>query len=1222
MSEVLRTVGHIDSVEYTPAGTYVTGWAASSIKEAGPLRIRIEDSVGTVLASGFALHPREDVVKAGYEELNCGFRLSLRTAPLSSEIIAFAGAADDRLLPGTMQVDRVKLIISNALNDQDFSSIDRLIQTNPKELLIILENMLINFPMHADSIREFLKNIHLPTPPEFIEKTAHILIRSQLWEKAVDSLLTSSERTEHTDGLLAYCLWKSRTDTSSFMADVVRYGISIDDLDLIYSLTVLSKRDQGAKEQFEKIVLSKPDDRLSDDEKKSICLYNAMFFHQVRHKNSVRKYVDLFSGQMQVRINLFFDIRYEDISAASEAAARLDWCWNPKDLVEVFFLDLLQEIAPITLLHHYLSLVVFAGKREAVLSAEGMFGDWREAHSVLQYHKALLLEQDEDYDQAAEVFGRLRAGGPAQKDSISREIYCLAKAGAQSNRIFSAATAAEGESEEIRDFISQIRKSVRNFLSQKAVERANKPARIVFDYTHFAGMVFRGNRFGGIDISMQKLAYIFLSSDLFHGFETIFINYKSAEGIPVILSREAISQMLERADELTEPSLWQEFTPDDKVYFPGENDVYIGLGANWIPDRLNSVARSVKRAGGKVVACIYDLLPLTFPEVAPEVWRIRFGSWADSILRLSDLVMCISHYTEREVEWFCRTYDLPMPKTKVIYLADEKRGGKAKTRRDGTLPELLLTTPAKANSNYALCVSSFTRRKNQVRLIEAWDDLARRGIDVPSLIFVGPEGETTDIVREKAQNALTRDKLILLNHVTDEQLEDLLQNCLFTVFPSTCEGWGMPVRESIRAGKVCFASNVTSVPEAGGEFAIYFDPSRAKNIADAIAPYLENRARLSAWEKKLAQAPALSWKAVADDLLTAVADALDLQRSGVFEARAGSAAAKSLVMLCPSLGKRCGIAEYTAHLTKSLRREGWTVKLVSTVDQMVDAVIREEYPYFLIQHEYGLYDAFLQHLAGPDSTDELIDGIREIKESAPWARGATLMHTVVASRDKLVERTFKIRNSGIPTVCFQSGGPKAMPDLTLMELGIPPIDTSGLQKHDRRGKGFWIGTFGILSPHKDIWSTVKVCEETHAGLRGVLFTEDANLKKTAERLMSDSLVAHDVSFDYETDETVLSKLQECDVIYIPQRGIDYFATSATVRFAMVLDKPIIVSRVPQFDDLEGSVILADAREAVAEINRLKSDPDYYALWSQRTKQFRDSHGMGPLFDKFLLSLRD
>ena len=52
-------------------------------------------------------------------------------------------------------------------------------------------------------------------------------------------------------------------------------------------------------------------------------------------------------------------------------------------------------------------------------------------------------------------------------------------------------------------------------------------------------------------------------------------------------------------------------------------------------------------------------------------------------------------------------------------------------------------------------------------------------------------------------------------NVADEELAWLYENCLFTVFPSEAEGWGLPLTEALDRGKYCLASDNTSLKEAG-----------------------------------------------------------------------------------------------------------------------------------------------------------------------------------------------------------------------------------------------------------------------------------------------------------------------------------------------------------------------------------------------------------------------
>jgi glycosyltransferase involved in cell wall biosynthesis len=70
--------------------------------------------------------------------------------------------------------------------------------------------------------------------------------------------------------------------------------------------------------------------------------------------------------------------------------------------------------------------------------------------------------------------------------------------------------------------------------------------------------------------------------------------------------------------------------------------------------------------------------------------------------------------------------------------------------------------------------------------------------------------------------------------VSVEELAHLYLNAKLMVFPSLFEGFGIPVLEAMAAGCPVAASNVTSVPEIGGDAVEYFDPHVPENIARTI----------------------------------------------------------------------------------------------------------------------------------------------------------------------------------------------------------------------------------------------------------------------------------------------------------------------------------------------------------------------------------------------------
>jgi glycosyltransferase involved in cell wall biosynthesis len=74
------------------------------------------------------------------------------------------------------------------------------------------------------------------------------------------------------------------------------------------------------------------------------------------------------------------------------------------------------------------------------------------------------------------------------------------------------------------------------------------------------------------------------------------------------------------------------------------------------------------------------------------------------------------------------------------------------------------------------------------------------------------------------RDPLTKDRVSVLFDISDDELVHLYRSCLFTVYPSFYEGWGLPVGESLGLGRYCIASSAASLPEVGGDFIDYVDP--------------------------------------------------------------------------------------------------------------------------------------------------------------------------------------------------------------------------------------------------------------------------------------------------------------------------------------------------------------------------------------------------------------
>jgi alpha-1,3-rhamnosyl/mannosyltransferase len=151
------------------------------------------------------------------------------------------------------------------------------------------------------------------------------------------------------------------------------------------------------------------------------------------------------------------------------------------------------------------------------------------------------------------------------------------------------------------------------------------------------------------------------------------------------------------------------------------------------------------------------------------------------------------------------------------------------------------------NFPYILGVGTLEPRKNLPRLVEAFtglDDATRGG---HRLVLVGPlgwdAGETVDSI------AAHPDRVAAIGAVPDADLPPLYRRATGFAYPSLYEGFGLPVLEAMIAGVPVLTSDTSSMPEVGGDAALYVAPHDVGAIRAGLARLLGDealRARLAA----------------------------------------------------------------------------------------------------------------------------------------------------------------------------------------------------------------------------------------------------------------------------------------------------------------------------------------------------------------------------------------
>ena len=255
----------------------------------------------------------------------------------------------------------------------------------------------------------------------------------------------------------------------------------------------------------------------------------------------------------------------------------------------------------------------------------------------------------------------------------------------------------------------------------------------------------------------------------------------------------------------------------DRVLFQ-DGDVLFVPGASWDDyGAFDALARIKQTRRLSVVPIVYDVIPMKLPQVCQPLLPKLFAPWMRKLLAQSDLILTISRYSRRDLLDLAKELNVPAPPVEVIRLGDAPAGFDRSARPADLPPEI---------KTFALSVGTFEVRKNHWLLYHVWRRLIEENGDrTPPLVLAGRMGwATKDVLQQIQTDPLVRDRIVVLFDVTDEELSWLYANCLFTLYPSHYEGWGLPVAESLAHGKHCVCSSATSVPEVGGDWVDYHDP--------------------------------------------------------------------------------------------------------------------------------------------------------------------------------------------------------------------------------------------------------------------------------------------------------------------------------------------------------------------------------------------------------------
>ena len=295
-------------------------------------------------------------------------------------------------------------------------------------------------------------------------------------------------------------------------------------------------------------------------------------------------------------------------------------------------------------------------------------------------------------------------------------------------------------------------------------------------------------------------------------------------------------------------------------------DVFIGLDLQQrVVSGQRDFYRQMRHNGVDVYFVVYDLLPISNPELFPLGTEQAHTEWLDVVMENSG-ALCISKSVAKEVNVrfsmrncdFITEFDI-----KYFHLGSDI-GNSIPTFGVPSDADLVLE---KLSSRHSfITVGTIEPRKGYVQVLASFEQLWESGEDI-NLVIVGKQGWNMEsFVECLLKHPEYGNRLFWLEGISDEYLEKLYDACTCLIAASFGEGFGLPLIEAAQRGLPIIARDIPIFREVSGEYAFYFEAQQAEYFSIAIKKWIDLYSRNN--HPKSSGMPFLSWNQSAKMLIS------------------------------------------------------------------------------------------------------------------------------------------------------------------------------------------------------------------------------------------------------------------------------------------------------------------------------------------------------------------
>jgi len=234
----------------------------------------------------------------------------------------------------------------------------------------------------------------------------------------------------------------------------------------------------------------------------------------------------------------------------------------------------------------------------------------------------------------------------------------------------------------------------------------------------------------------------------------------------------------------------------------------------------------------RAIATMYDVIPLLYPETQTKIQLAYWKNQLPLVAKTCEHLLTISECSKKDI---VEQLQVSPEKITVTPLGVDARYAPV-----SEIEKNIVAEKYKLPKDFILYLGTIEPRKNVARLVRAYNRVAE---NIPhDLVLAGKWGWSFEDVEKEIVKSPFKNRIKVLAHVEHESLPALYSTAAVFVFPSLYEGFGLPPLEAMACGTPVITSNVSSLPEVVGDYALKINPLDEVALAEAMEKIVSDSA--------------------------------------------------------------------------------------------------------------------------------------------------------------------------------------------------------------------------------------------------------------------------------------------------------------------------------------------------------------------------------------------